>query len=28
MISNQEINNTLTILKYKSFEKKSWKRFK
>jgi hypothetical protein len=28
MINNQEINNTLTILKYKSFERKSRKRFK
>ncbi len=28
MISNQEINNALTILKYKLFEKKSRKRFK
>jgi hypothetical protein len=28
MISSQEINNALTILKYKSFEKKLRKRFK
>jgi hypothetical protein len=28
MISSQEVNNALTILKYKSFEKKSRKRFK
>jgi hypothetical protein len=28
MINNQEINNTLMILKYKSFKKKSRKRFK
>jgi hypothetical protein len=28
MINNQEVNNALTILKYKSFEKKSRKRFK
>ncbi len=28
IISSQEINNALTILKYKSFEKKSRKRFK
>jgi hypothetical protein len=28
MISNQEVNNALTILRYKSFEKKSRKRFK
>ncbi len=28
MISSQKINNTLTILRYKSFKKKSRKRFK
>jgi hypothetical protein len=28
IISSQEINNALTILKYKSFEKKSRERFK
>jgi hypothetical protein len=28
VISNQEINNALTILRYKSFEKKSKERFK
>jgi hypothetical protein len=28
MISNQEINNALTILKYRSSEKKSRERFK
>ncbi len=28
IISNQEVNNALTILKYKSFEKRSRKRFK
>jgi ribosomal protein L22 len=28
MINNQEINNALTILRYKSFKKKSRKRFK
>jgi hypothetical protein len=28
MISSQEVNNALTILRYRSFEKKSRERFK